>query len=84
MTATPKGSTSSKLVHNPQSPYSQKKKDQKENQEPSPVMDKPALEDQALKGFYNPTGLPTTGCYSLYKLAITNTCGFVTCARNLA
>jgi hypothetical protein len=69
MAASPKRSTSSKLVHNPQSRYSQKKKDQKENQEPSPVVDKPALEDKALKGFHNPTGLPTTGCYSLYKLS---------------
>src|SRR6266481_2755173 len=35
--------------------------------EPSPLVDKPALYDKALKGFQNPTGLPTTGCYSLYK-----------------
>jgi hypothetical protein len=30
-------------------------------------VDKPALYDEALEGCYSPTGLPTTGCCSLYK-----------------
>ena len=46
---------------------SQKKKEQKENEEPSPVVDKPAPDDEAVEGCYSPTGLPTTGCCSLYK-----------------
>src|SRR5258707_11579081 len=40
--ATPKSSTSPKLVHKLQSPCSQKKKEQKENKEFSPLVDKPA------------------------------------------
>ena len=31
-------------------------------------MDKPAPYDEAVEGSYSPTGLPTTGCCSLYKL----------------
>ena len=30
-------------------------------------MDKPVPSDEALKGCYSPTGLPTTDCCSLYK-----------------
>jgi hypothetical protein len=40
MAATPKSSTSPKLVHKLQSPCSQKKKEQKENEEFSPLVDK--------------------------------------------
>jgi hypothetical protein len=42
MAATPKSSTSPKLVHKLQSPCSQKKKEQKENEESPPLVDKPA------------------------------------------
>jgi hypothetical protein len=42
MSTTPKASTSARLVHKLQSPCSQKKKEQKENEELSPVVDKPA------------------------------------------
>jgi hypothetical protein len=47
---------------------SQKKKEQKENEEPSPVVDKLVPDDEAVEGSYSPIGLPTTGCCSLYKL----------------
>jgi hypothetical protein len=66
--------TSAEKIHliqaylQPSKPLFTKKKGQKENQEPSPVVDTSALEDKALKGFHNPAGLPTAGCYSLYKL----------------
>ena len=37
---------------------------------PSPVVDKPAPYDIAVEGRYSPTGLPTTGCCSLYNLVV--------------
>ena len=67
MAAARKGWTRRELVHNTAGRCSQKKKDQKENEEPSPVVDKPVPYDEAAKGCYSPTGLPTTGCCSLYK-----------------
>jgi hypothetical protein len=44
-----------------------RKRTKKENEEPSPVVDKPVPYDEAVKGRHSPTGLPTTGCCSLYK-----------------
>ena len=42
------------LVHNTAGRCSQKKKDQKENEEPSPVVDKPVPYDEAVKGCLQP------------------------------
>jgi len=69
MSTARKSWTPGELFHNTAGRYSQKKKDQKENEEPSPVVDKPAPYDEAVEGCHSPTGLPTTGCCSLYKLA---------------
>ena len=48
MSTTPKESTTPKLVHNSKSRCSQKKKEQKENEESSPLMDKSALKTKFL------------------------------------
>ena len=67
MSTARKSWTRRELVHNTAGRCSQKKTDQKENEEPSPVVDKPVPYYEAVEASHSPTGLPTTGCCSLYK-----------------